>query len=244
MTTTYDASTIVSSLAAFGELPDWLAAGMDAGRVHESLLRHVPELHDGRVVLLAVRPDRLRAKDADWLARYTLVIAEPGGTHREIVLVGNLWSPGQRRGRPTAERTRPGSRSASRGGGARSPDLRLDLGRRPRTRRCPRCRVWSDPAEAARLLEPRPPGGGVRRRQRSPPATRSSCGTSRAAAARSWSGSGYADGTGPRATGPRSSSRPISGDKGGSAWEAMNALVATAATVVHGRAAGRTARAT
>ena len=72
MTTTYDATTIVDSLAAFGGLPDWLAAGMDPRRVSEGLERQVPELRDGRFRLLACTPDRLRAKGDAWLARYTL----------------------------------------------------------------------------------------------------------------------------------------------------------------------------
>ena len=89
MTTTYDPTTIVSALAAFRELPDWLAAGMDPRRVSEGLERQVPELRDGRFRLLACTPDQLRAKGDEWLARYTLSVAEPGG-EREVVLVGTV----------------------------------------------------------------------------------------------------------------------------------------------------------
>ena len=222
MTTTYDASTIVSSLAAFGELPDWLAAGMDARRVHESLLRHVPELHDGRVVLLAVRPDRLRAKDADWLARYTLVIAEPGGTHREIVLVGNLWSPGQRWGRPTANDPagvafgEPGWRCAL-------PEPRLDLRTQASDDALPALPRLVDPAEAARLLEPvlREAGyADARITSCDPVVVRYKPGSRCTVVV----GISYADGSRGAVPPDRVVLKTHQGEKGGSAWEAMTAL--------------------
>ena len=54
MTTTFDATSVAGSLAAFGGLPDWLAAGMDAPRLCAALERQVPELRDGRLRLLGV----------------------------------------------------------------------------------------------------------------------------------------------------------------------------------------------
>src|SRR5687767_13579143 len=95
MTITSESDRLITSLAGFASLPDWLAAGMDAGRVAESLVRHVPELAAERPRLVSCTPDRLRAKDSEWLVRYTLTVARPADEPRKIVLVGNLWPPGQ-----------------------------------------------------------------------------------------------------------------------------------------------------
>ena len=80
-------------LDAFATLPDWLAAGMNGERVKESLERHVPELVEGRTQLLSCTPERLRAKGDEWIARYRLSVADPGGEPRSIVLVGSLVAP-------------------------------------------------------------------------------------------------------------------------------------------------------
>jgi len=150
VTTTYDPTTIVTSLAAFRELPDWLAAGMDPRRVHAALERHVPELRDGRIRLLGCTPDRLRAKGDEWLARYTLTVEEPDGVPREIVLVGNLWPPGRQSSSPASEADidfgEPGWRCAT---AAPSLDLRVQTA----DDALPALPRLVDPAEAARLLE-------------------------------------------------------------------------------------------
>ena len=153
MTTTYDPTTIVSSLAAFGELPDWLSAGMDPRRVREGLEREVPELLDGRFRLLACTTDQLRAKGDEWHARYTLSVAEPGGERREVVLVGRLWPPGLEPSDPTDEPVgvagfgEPGWRCA-----LAAP--RLDLRLQTVDDALPALPRLADPVEAARLLEP------------------------------------------------------------------------------------------
>src|SRR6476620_7070818 len=160
MTTTYDPTTIVSSLAAFGELPDWLSAGMDPRRVREGLEREVPELLDGRFRLLECTTDQLRAKGDEWHARYTLSVAEPGGEPREVVLVGNLWPPGREPSHPT---------DAPVGVAGFGEPGRRCLGW-PIRRRRPGCSSRSSGRPATRT-------------RRSPPATPPSCGTSRPAAA-------------------------------------------------------------
>src|SRR6476620_10660805 len=153
MTTTYDPTTIVSSLAAFGELPDWLSAGMDPRRVREGLEREVPELLDGRFRLLECTTDQLRAKGDEWHARYTLSVAEPGGEPREVVLVGNLWPPGREPSDPAdvsvgvAEFGEAGWRCAL-------ADPRLDLRLQTVDDALPALPRLADPGEAARLLEP------------------------------------------------------------------------------------------
>ncbi len=78
-TTTRDPA--IDGLGPFAELPDWLAAPMRPGRLETSLREHVPELRDGRLTLLECRADRLRAKDARWLARCRAIVtpAAAGG---------------------------------------------------------------------------------------------------------------------------------------------------------------------
>ena len=53
MTTNVESDPVITSLARFASLPDWLAAGMDSGRVGKSLVRHVPELAAERPRLLS-----------------------------------------------------------------------------------------------------------------------------------------------------------------------------------------------
>ena len=95
MSTTTENDPVVEPLAAFSSLPDWLSAGMDAQRVGASVVRHVLELSQERLQLLSCTPERLRAKGDEWLARYTLEVAESGGAPRLVVLVGNLYGPSQ-----------------------------------------------------------------------------------------------------------------------------------------------------
>ncbi len=142
MTTTYDPTTIVSSLAAFGELPDWLSAGMDPRRVREGLERQVPELlrralpvagvHDrpaacqGRRVARAVHPERRRARRRASRGR-----------------AGRATS-----GRPDGEPSDPTdvsvgvAGSVSPGGAVRSRTRGSTCGSRPSTTPCRRCRGW------------------------------------------------------------------------------------------------------
>lgn len=152
MTTTYDGTTIVASLAEFGELPSWLAAGMDPGRVGGSLERHVPELRDGRLRLLSTRCDRLRAKGDEWLARYTVSVAEPRGEPRELVLVGNLWPPGKGPSEPPADGG-TGVTFGEPGWRGRLPEMGLELCVQTFDEALPALPRLVDPARAASLLE-------------------------------------------------------------------------------------------
>lgn len=221
MTTTYDATTIVASLAAFGELPDWLAAGMDPPRVRDALERHVPELRDGRLRLLACTSDRLRAKGEEWLARYTLRVAAPGGEPRDVVLVGNLRPPGTPSPDPSGHA--PGAVFGEPGWWCALPEPRLDLRLQTSDDALPALPRLVDPVEATRLLQP------VLRDAGYVDATITSCDPvvvrykpgSRCTVV---VGLGYAG----EPTGPVPPDRVVlkthQGEKGESAWEAMNAL--------------------
>ena len=151
MTATYDAEQVVAPLTTFAALPDWLAAAMQPERVAESLSRHVPPLSDGRLVLLACAPQRLRAKGSDWLARYQLTVAEPGGEPREVVLVGYLRPPGQPFpagfGAEAVPMGVPGWHCVL-------PDLRLELHAQQRDEALPALETLEQPNAVARLLEP------------------------------------------------------------------------------------------
>jgi hypothetical protein len=135
-------------LAAFSTLPGWIALAMDAEAVAHSLRRHVPALRGDRSSLLECRPERLRAKDRDWVARYRLTVVEDG-VQQEIVLVGTLLPPSQQPGTP------PGSD----GDPARSrwscwlPDLRLQLHHEPTDVALPALPVLTEGDATARLLE-------------------------------------------------------------------------------------------
>src|SRR4249920_3517728 len=100
---------LLPALRAFAELPSWLTRAMDPGRVRVSLLRHVPELADGRQHLVDCLPTRMRAKGGQWLARYELVVADPSEGTRPVVLTGELVPP---TGPPVAPPP-PGSRFAA-----------------------------------------------------------------------------------------------------------------------------------
>lgn len=153
MTTTFERDSVVSSLAAFASLPDWLAAGMDADRVSEGLLRHVPELGEGGLRLLSCSPDRLRAKESDWLARYTLSVSELGGEPRDIVLVGNLWAPSAKF--PAID-SGPGDGTpfGAPGWHCQLPELRLELWAQASDEALPALPRLVEPASAAELLQP------------------------------------------------------------------------------------------
>jgi len=220
VTTTFDATSVADSLAAFGGLPDWLAAGMDAQRLCAALERQVPELRDGRLRLLACSPDRLRAKDDEWRARYTLLVAEPGGEPRDVVLVGNLWPPGRPQPVPDGE---DGVPFGEPGWWCALPDPRLDLQVQTSDDALPALPQLADPTRAARLLEPVLRDAGYR------DATIATCDPvvvrykpgSRCTVV---AGLTYAE----PSTGPVPPDRVVlkthHGDKGESAWEAMTAL--------------------
>lgn len=219
MTTTIDKDQVVASLAAFATLPDWLADCMRPGTVGESLVRHVPELRDGRLTLVSCNPQRLRAKGSDWLARYTLRVGEPDGAARDVVLIGNLRAPGQ----PfptTSDGTGSGASFGEPGWSCTLPDLRLELRVQEHDEALPSLPMLVEPEAAAALLQP------LLREAGYDSATITSC---EPVVVRYKPGSrctvvvhlGYAE----DAAGPT----PVvlkthQGDKGESAWAAMNAL--------------------
>ena len=102
MTTWLDEERIISALDPFTTLPAWLSAGMHGDQVAQVLTRHVPEFASGRLRLHECTPQRLRSKEDEWLARYSLMVAEPGGELREVVLVGTLWAPARGERQPEA----------------------------------------------------------------------------------------------------------------------------------------------
>jgi aminoglycoside phosphotransferase (APT) family kinase protein len=224
VTTTYDATSVAESLAAFGALPDWLAAGMDVPRLCAGLARQVPELRDGRLRLLACSPERLRAKEDEWRARYTVVVAEPGGAPRDVVLVGNLWPPGRQ---PSSTEGDSGVPFGEPGWRCALPDPRLDLQVQTADDALPALPRLADPTQAARLLEPVLRDAGYR------DATIATCDPvvvrykpgSRCTVV---VGLTYADRSADPPTGPVPPDRVVvkthHGDKGESALEAMNAL--------------------
>ncbi|HEY6932503.1 MAG TPA: phosphotransferase [Marmoricola sp.] len=142
---------VIDRLATFKSLPEWLAAPMRPERVAQSLVQHVPELADGRVRLLDCAADRLRAKGTEWLVRYSIRVADASmGAVRDVVLVGNLWSPLAEAAPATAD-GRPFGRP---GWACWLPDLRLALRAQAMDEALPALPRLTEPAAVAELLEP------------------------------------------------------------------------------------------
>ena len=152
MTLLSDTDPVVASLGAFAALPEWLAAPMDGARVGDSLVRHVPELADGRLTLLSCTPQRLRAKDQEWVARYQPLGLALGAEPRDVVLVGNLWAPSQQPSpEPTSSDDVP---FGEEGWSCWLPDLRLALRHEESDEALPALPMLVEPEASAQLLQP------------------------------------------------------------------------------------------
>src|SRR5690606_20352510 len=140
------------ALESFAELPDWLAAPMRPNRLEDSLRRHVPEIADGRLEIVACRPDQLRAKDDQWHARCRVTVSgtEDHSDLREVVLVGLLYPP---------ERPAPDPLPASSVPFGTDfyelwlPDLRVQLATEQADPGLPALGDLTDPEASARLIE-------------------------------------------------------------------------------------------
>jgi len=146
-----DSDEIASGLSAFGTLPEWLVAGMDGELVGSELERQVPELSDGRLRLLSCVPAGLHAKGDEWVARYEVQVAE-GKRARGIVLVGRLWAPGQE---PpgAAMKTTAEPRFGAIGWHGWLPGARLQLRVQGHDDALPALATLVDPTSAAELLQ-------------------------------------------------------------------------------------------
>lgn len=149
VTTGFDSDQALGSLSAFEILPEWLAAGMYGGRVGASLQQHAAPLVDGSVTLVSCDPKRLRAKGEEWIPRYELMVARPGAEPEPVVLVGRLWAPDQE---PPESVTSPATDADP--WTCWLPDLRLELQAEESDDALPALSTLTDPALAARFLEP------------------------------------------------------------------------------------------
>jgi len=147
--TTPEIPDVLESLAAFEVLPEWLAAGMYGSRVGSSLEQHAAPLVDGSMTLVSCSPKRLRAKGEEWIPRYELMVAAPGGEPEELVLVGRLWAPDQT---PPESVTSPSIEADP--WTCWLPDLGLELHAEESDDALPALSTLTDPALAARFLEP------------------------------------------------------------------------------------------
>lgn len=150
-TTTVAGGDAVRALQPFADLPDWLAALMQPGRLQSALRRQVPELADGRLELLDGRSDRLRAKGDEWLARCRVTVARPGGEPREVVLVGQLVPPGRTSLGPPSPRAT--DRAFDPGWRVQLPELGLFLRVQETDEALPALAVLLDAQAAARTIE-------------------------------------------------------------------------------------------
>lgn len=160
MTTTTARDEVLDALAPFAELPDWLAAPMQPGRLEASLLAHVPELASGRLQLVRCRADRLRAKEDQWLIRCRVWVAAGERTAYqepdEVVLVGHLLPPGRPEPAPEAPL---GDGFGQPGHSLYLPDLRLQLATEEADPGLPALEDLTVPERAAALIEEMLRGG-------------------------------------------------------------------------------------
>ena len=151
MTMWFETEEVITPLDAFATLPDWLRAGMDGPRIQRSLEQAVPELTAGSLQLRSCTPQRLRAKDDQWLARYQLDIATSGGETKDIVLVGNLYAPAVTA--PAVPAPDVNAPFGEAGWACWLPDLRLLLRVEGADPALPALRDILDPSAAADLLQ-------------------------------------------------------------------------------------------
>src|SRR5689334_18711394 len=144
---------VLDALAPFATLPEWLVAGMRRDRVAESLVRHVPELADGRLTLLRCTAHGLRAQGSDWLTRYDVQVRSAEGGTREIALTGTLRAPGRSLPHTTAPAT-DGSPFGEPGWHDVLPDLGLEVRVQEHDEALPALPMLTEPASAAHLLQP------------------------------------------------------------------------------------------
>lgn len=152
MTTWLDEERIISSLDPFTILPDWLAAGMRGEIVADALVRNVPELASGELRLLACVPERLRSKEDEWLARYSLTVVGADEQPREVVLVGSLWAPTRSAMLPTAY-VATNTPLGEPDWWCWLPDVRLELHAQEVDPALPALPVLTQPEQAADLIQ-------------------------------------------------------------------------------------------
>jgi hypothetical protein len=140
----------IESLAPFETLPDWLAAGMDGERVAGALERAVSELSSGETRIVACRPERLRAKGDEWIARYRVTVADRDDRRSDVILIGRLWAPDQ--GTCPTDGSGP-LRFGDPGWTCWLPDLRLELVVEMSDESLPALPTLVEPDKAARLIE-------------------------------------------------------------------------------------------
>jgi hypothetical protein len=183
------------------------------------LVRHVPELADGRLTLVSCASERLPSLGSDWQGRYSVQVRSSDGGTREVVLIGTLRAPGQ----ALVSLNAPGTASPPFGDpswrGA-LPDLGLELRVQEHDEALPWLPTLTEPVSTAHLLQSVLRGAGYVRQ------TITSCDP---VVARYKPGSrctvlAHLDYAGP-ASGPTPVVlKTYDDDKGANAWAAMNAL--------------------
>ena len=132
-------------------MPEWLSAGINPERVHNALVRHVPEFASGELVLrdCTLRRLRLKGDTNRWSGVYELTV---DGAHAEqsrvVGLRGTLIPPG------AVEPDHAISRAfGSDGWHCYLPELRLEFEMQPPETELAGLPLLTDPREARVLLE-------------------------------------------------------------------------------------------
>jgi hypothetical protein len=150
---------VLAALQGFATIPRWLSAFMEPNQLETSLRRAVPELADGRLTLLDCIPQRLRAKDDQWLARCQATVAAADGSSRDVVLVGRVVPPAED-APPGSGPREPGVAFGEPGWHCYVADIRLWLQVQPTDAALPALPKLVDPVAAAQLLSQSLVGAG------------------------------------------------------------------------------------
>jgi hypothetical protein len=88
-------AVIWEGLQAFRDLPDWMVAARDPGRIFAALSQAIPEFHSGQLILHECDTSNIRYKGENWQGFYELTVSQPGEESTRIInLQGILFPPG------------------------------------------------------------------------------------------------------------------------------------------------------
>jgi thiamine kinase-like enzyme len=148
-------NSIRKGLDQFAALPDWLIAATDPDTFCAALVRAVPELTTGALVITDCDVGHVRIKRDVWTGVYELTLPQPHSDQsRTIALRGTIIPPTQ----PEPALANQDDNQAQLEFGAAGwstylPDLRVQLEPRPSDAALPSLPILTDPEQARALLE-------------------------------------------------------------------------------------------
>jgi hypothetical protein len=150
---TLDDQTIARGLERLRARPEWLTHALDPSRVLHALARHVPEVVEGRVLLVDCEIERLVSKDTSgrWSGTYRLTVEDASGARDVLPMRVTLTAPGT--ATPTGVKKSSARPLGSEGWSCYLPELRLLCEPAPREQTLEAMPLLMDPERARDLLE-------------------------------------------------------------------------------------------